>query len=441
MLSNPDTDKPVPIPPNQSDPILPQSRTRLVDLLENVQTALFRYHLQPSPGYDYLSPAITRLTGFSLEEYQSDPLLAVLSTHPEDRGLLAELFEGLPPTENPLVVRTYRKDGETAWLEYLAVIVPDDLGEPIAIEGLIRDITHQKQVELALLESQAQLSSIIDTAVDAIIVLNPDQEIIIFNHAAEGMFGYTADQVLGQLLDRLIPVQARPFHRDQVQSFGVTGLSAYRMGATRVTTGIRANGTEFPIEASISVFTAGAHRFYTAIVRDITERKQSEENLVHLSTHDPLTSLYNRAFFEAELDRLEKRRPSPLTMVIADLDGLKYVNDVYGHSSGDDLLRDVAKILKAAFRAEDIVARLGGDEFGVLLPNADATMTATMIQRIRSRLAAYNRLNRKVPINLSIGVATADEHEPLTDVLKRADLSMYVEKRTKGGLRRALSSQ
>jgi GGDEF domain-containing protein len=64
-----------------------------------------------------------------------------------------------------------------------------------------------------------------------------------------------------------------------------------------------------------------------------------------------------------------------------------------------------------------------------------------MIQRIRSRLAAYNRLNRKVPINLSIGIATADENEPLTEVLKRADLSMYVEKRAKGGLRRALSSQ
>jgi diguanylate cyclase (GGDEF)-like protein len=127
-------------------------------------------------------------------------------------------------------------------------------------------------------------------------------------------------------------------------------------------------------------------------------------------------------------------------MVITDLDGLKYVNDVYGHSSGDDLLRDVAKIFKAAFRAEDVVARLGGDEFGVLLPNADATMTAATVQRIRSRLAAYNRLNRKVPIHLSIGIATASPEEPLAEVLKRADLSMYAEKRNKGGLRRALSS-
>ncbi|MDD5370193.1 MAG: GGDEF domain-containing protein, partial [Anaerolineaceae bacterium] len=114
-------------------------------------------------------------------------------------------------------------------------------------------------------------------------------------------------------------------------------------------------------------------------------------------------------------------------------------NDVYGHSSGDDLLRDVSKIFKAAFRSEDIVARLGGDEFGVLLPNADATLTSAMIQRIRTRLASYNRVNRKVPITLSIGIAIAGVEEPLADVLKRADLSMYTEKHAKGGLRQALS--
>ncbi|MBL7060395.1 MAG: diguanylate cyclase, partial [Actinobacteria bacterium] len=103
--------------------------------------------------------------------------------------------------------------------------------------------------------------------------------------------------------------------------------------------------------------------YYEGIVRDITEKKKTEEKLKYLSFHDKLTCLYNRAYFESELDRLNTKRQLPISMIICDLNSLKLVNDAFGHEEGDKLLKRVANMIKIFFRAEDIIARWGGDEF------------------------------------------------------------------------------
>lgn len=282
------------------------------------------------------------------------------------------------------------------------------------------------------LPTAALLSSIIETAQDAILVLDENHRIILFNQTAEEMLQTPVNQALNGPLDRFLPGGLARWHDRQIDRFAERNLVRHRMGESRVTTAVRGNGEEFPIEVSLSSFTADGKRFFTAIIRDITDRKRIEDELRHLSTHDPLTGLYNRLYFEEELARLERGRPPyPVTILIADVDGLKTVNDKYGHLSGDELIREVARALASAFRTEDLIARLGGDEFGIILHNSNRALTDQAVQRIYDRLGSYRSRTGVSEVNVSIGIAVAREGESLADTIHRADREMYRHKNDK----------
>jgi PAS domain S-box-containing protein len=136
-----------------------------------------------------------------------------------------------------------------------------------------------KSTEEALYESQASLAGIIDSAMDAIITVDEEQRVLVFNRAAERMFHCPFKEALGQSLDRFIPKRFRPSHSSHIQSFGKTGVTTRTLAVTRPVYGLRANGEEFPVEASISQVEAGGQRLYTVIMRDVTERMRAEEAL------------------------------------------------------------------------------------------------------------------------------------------------------------------
>ncbi|MGM0760752.1 MAG: PAS domain S-box protein [Thermodesulfobacteriota bacterium] len=178
----------------------------------------------------------------------------------------------------------------------------------------------------------------------------------------------------------------------------------------------------YEVDGSIGGFIV-----YTEI---ITDQVKYEQQLQYMSLHDQLTGLYNRAYLEAELDRLQRSRDYPITIVCMDLDGLKLVNDTLGHDQGDEHLRVCANILRKSFRASDILARVGGDEFVALLPKTDLEAGERIVSRIRSSVDSLNLEHRaKIPLGLSIGLACALEDEPdLNQVYRQADDLMYRDK-------------
>ena len=159
--------------------------------------------------------------------------------------------------------------------------------------------------------------------------------------------------------------------------------------------------------------------------------RATQKSLSYLSTHDSLTGLYNRLFFEAEFSRMEKSRLYPISIIMADVDELKKVNDTFGHSTGDQLLINLANLFSKVFRQEDIISRYGGDEFVILLPGSDASIAKEVINRIKKQIATYNKKHTELPISISIGVSTAKKGESLKDHLKLADKYMYQNKNKK----------
>ncbi len=195
------------------------------------------------------------------------------------------------------------------------------------------------------------------------------------------------------------------------------------------------NGDPLNIQLHWAILPGSETTFERVLVsiEDITARKKAEDYLKYLGTHDVLTGLYNRAFFMEEVARLGRGRQFPVSLIIADLDGLKQVNDNRGHAQGDKLIRRVAEVLKASLRAEDVIARVGGDEFAVLLPSTNSAGAEQAISRIQSLVEINNKYYGQPLLSLSMGAATGEAGANLTEVERQADDRMYVEKRMHHG--------
>ena len=172
---------------------------------------------------------------------------------------------------------------------------------------------------------------------------------------------------------------------------------------------------------------------FVSILSDIAavslRNSRNLESVEYLSFHDQLTGLYNRHYFAEEIKRLEGSREYPIVIISADLDGLKTINDSYGHKEGDLYLQNSASILSGVLRTYDLVARVGGDEFVMVLPRTSLKDGERIIERIDCKIAEYNKTQKIFPLSISMGLAVSEDGaKPLSETYNEADRLMYENK-------------
>ncbi|MCK6483528.1 MAG: PAS domain S-box protein [Phycisphaerae bacterium] len=204
------------------------------------------------------------------------------TVHPDDRDRVRNEAEHAVAERRPLS-HYFRisVQGEERVIHVRGAPVLDEAGNVVRLFGTAQDVTDMRRAESALRLSEARLNGILQSAMDAIITINADQRIVFFNAAAEKMFRCRAAQAVGAPIERFIPERFRATHAAHIRRFGETGITSRTMGALGALSGLRADGEEFPIEASISQVTLENEKYFSVILRDISQRKQLEEQLLH----------------------------------------------------------------------------------------------------------------------------------------------------------------
>jgi len=407
------------------------------------------------------NPAFEELFGYKNEEIKGKYLDNLIAS--DDLLIEASEISQLVSTGNITrkVSQRMKKDGSLVDVEIVGVPVFVG-GEQIGILGLYHDISERLKTEQKLRESEGRFRSLFTEspislweedfsevkkvldkiAEDEDIVerLNSDDDLINqciklvkildVNQATLDMYNTKSKSDLLDNLPRILVEESLTEFRKELISLA-TGKSTYECEIKQQkTSGELINGW---LRLSLPPgYEETWERVYISIM-DITDRKQIEEKLRYMSFHDALTGLYNRGYFEEEMERLKSSRQFPVSIIACDLDDLKQINDSLGHDVGDQAIKAAAKILRSnVFRKEDVVARIGGDEFVILLPNADVNDNPAIRERLDQSIRDFNESTENDglfrPISMSYGCAIIQAGESLMEGYKQADANMYIDK-------------
>ena len=302
------------------------------------------------------------------------------------------------------------------------------------IIGILKDITQRLRSEEELEQIRRFSESTVQTMTEGLVLTDSEGKFTFVNPAAALMLGFTPTEMVGREVLSFVPKDQHPIVRraDEKRSKGVADryeLVFLNKSGTRrtffVSGGPRVQGAQF----------GGT----MAVLTDITDRKQMEEEIRSLSLRDELTTLYNRRGFMTLAEHQLKtasRLKKTIALLYLDVDNLKRINDTGGHKMGDRALVEVAFILKKSFREADIVGRLGGDEFAVLAMEAAKMNVDVLTRRLQEKLDVFNSRSSAeagFELSVSVGVFSREPEYPATveEMLSRADLLMYEQKRSK----------
>lgn len=277
--------------------------------------------------------------------------------------------------------------------------------------------------------SEIKFRMLFETAQDGILLVDAETGVITdVNPYLLLMLSYPREEVVGKLLWELSPLKDVMANRNAFVELQTKKYIRYENLPLETK-----KGEPFYVEFVSNVYDVQGKLVIQCNIRDNTARVLAEKKVVFISNHDTLTQLYNRTYYDEEMRRLENSRQYPITIFMLDVDGLKSVNDLHGHTAGDNLLKRTAQVLKACFRDEDIIARIGGDEFAVLLANTGQPACENIKLRMERTIRQHNQGFSDRPLSLSIGAATLDEQGSLDELLKKADEIMYKQKKAKAG--------
>ncbi|GAB1394328.1 EAL domain-containing protein [Rhodocyclaceae bacterium] len=376
----------------------------------------------------YCNAAFTKLTGYTLEAIQGKtPALWKSGDTPNEiyRDMWANVNRG---TAWQGVIRNRRKDGSLYWERQHITPLRDNTGTITQLIAIKEDITHLREVEAALLLREQALAST-NNGVMISCAAADDHSILYVNPAFEQITGYSAAEAVGRIGRFLV--------RDDLAQPGLneirTALREKRPGHA-ILRNYRQDGTMFWNElfiAPISDASQNETTHFVSIINDVSDRIHYQDAMEHQATHDSLTGLANRSLLNDRIGQainLARRSGRQVAVALLDLDHFKHINDAYGHTAGDILLREIAARLRQCVRETDTVARLGGDEFVVVLTDlAQADDANRVAHKIIDAMAQPIQLEEnEVYVGASIGMALYPrdgEHGEI--LLRNADIAMY----------------
>ena len=308
---------------------------------------------------------------------------------------------------------------------------------------VMADVGHQigqfierRRAEEELRKSGERIRAVLDNVADGIVTV--DERLIIrsYNPAAERLFGYSAEEIVGKEFAQLIAEPYQTELKPQLRSYLRPQKQDVMLGCHEAD-GQRKDGATFPMEFNVG--RLGSGRLLIGSLRDVSERKAETEALQHRALHDALTGLPNRTFLRERLEeavRVGERELKPCAVLLMDMDGFKGVNDSLGHQAGDQLLQQVGARMRGVLRKADMVARYGGDEFAVIPWGATDVPRAVLIAEkiLQAIEQPFTIGGAPVSVSLSVGIAVYPQHaEDGEALMRRADAAMYAAKRAKSG--------
>jgi diguanylate cyclase (GGDEF)-like protein/PAS domain S-box-containing protein len=322
---------------------------------------------------------------------------------------------------NDFKFRARRRDGQTIWLE-LNGQVNKYTDEGFIIDGFIADITDRYEMEKRLAQSEEKFRSAFMNHNSPMLIIDPDtMNIVEANAAALNFYGYNYDQITSMKISDINTSAADKVKSEVENARSQKSIKFYFKHRLK-------NGEIRDVEVHSGPVIIDNHQYLFSIIHDITERKYIEEKIKYMTFHDSLTDLYNRTYLEEEMQRINTQRQLPISIIMADLNNLKLVNDTYGHQKGDELLIKAAELLRNSCRHEDVIARQGGDEFVVLLPQTPQHKAEEIVERIINNAEDY-KVDNEIPLSIAAGTAGKNSvDEDIYEVLDRAENRMYVNK-------------
>ncbi len=321
------------------------------------------------------------------------------------------------------------KSGETKWVWDQSIGIPDQNGMLTESEGFIMDITERKRAVAAINESEDRFKTIFDSAPLGIGIFETNTgQVYQINPKFAEIIGRSIEEI--KTLDwksysHPEEIQENMNYLKQVQKKKINGFNMNKRF-------IRPDGSIVWVNMKVVPFQKESIKeMHLVMIEDITESKKREEEIKYISYHDILTGLYNRTFFEEEQKRFDLSRKFPISLIMGDVNGLKLVNDTIGHNAGDELLRQIAQILKKTCRGDDIIARIGGDEFVILMSQTDSAGSSEVCNRIYQACKDYEKTKgfKNIILSISLGHATkSGKGRSVEELLSEAEQMLYQKK-------------
>jgi diguanylate cyclase (GGDEF)-like protein/PAS domain S-box-containing protein len=296
------------------------------------------------------------------------------------------------------------------------------------------DITEKYMLQKELEISHQRFEAVVNSAYEGIISVDKNQQIQLMNDAAKEMFGYSEADICKINLRSLIPKKYHDKHDGYVETFKQSPVKSRPMHQRSEVTGVRRDGSEFPVDITIAKIHVDDKLELTAVVRDLSEKLSLISELQKAASHDELTGIFNRRQLVIELEREFERYHrfgNGFSIALLDLDHFKSINDKLGHIAGDKVLQHFSENVKKELRSVDIFGRWGGEEFLLVLPEADMDKSQRILQRIKQRLQKepFDSQDESIVIKFSAGLTTINtDTSTLESLIKKVDKALYQAK-------------